>query len=189
MQKISKNLIIFVLLILMSGFAYYLGSKHSSSNSDSNDSDNNDSELFVWDPPQDILMSPSTNITNSATCRFKKSFNTFFQTKITNSESNPPEKIYYDFGNENEADTVTLFDLNTDYPKVKHNNGESGLTVLNNNSDTITLIGLDGINDPINHAFSIYKLFKKKGILIYSDMADNLFLIGPTGTLEMGYCR
>ncbi|GEM_PF-6631419 len=176
----QKNITIFVLLILVGYLAYYFGSKHSSGNNEN---------LFVWEPPQDILMSPSTNITDSATCRFKKSFNTFFEKKITNSELNPPERIYYIIGDDNEADTVTFVDLNTEHPKVKTNSGESELTVLNDNPDTITLIDLGGINDPA-HGFSTYKLFKKKGILIYSGAIDYFTIIGPiTGTLEMGYCN
>ncbi len=177
----QKNIIIFVLFILVASLGYYFGLKHPSAN---------DESLFVWEPPQDILMSPSTNITDSATCRFKKSFNTFFEKKITNSELNPPERIYYNIGDDNEADTVTFIDLNTEHPKVKTNSGESELTVLNNNSDTITMIDLSGISSSLDHAFSTYKLFKKKGILIYSDASDKVMvIIGPTGTLEMGYCH
>jgi len=178
--KKYRGLVIIILIIAVGGFAYYFGSKHSSSNNEN---------LFVWNPPQDILMSPSTNITDSATCRFKKSFNTFFEKKITNSELNPLERIYYNIGDDNEADTVTFVDLNTEHPKVKTNSGQSELTVLNNNSDTITLIDLNGINISPDHAFSTYKLFKKKGILIYSDASDRFVFTGPTGTLEMGYCH
>ena len=174
-----KWLIILVLFVIIGSSSYFLGLKHST----------NDGDVFVWEPSQDILTGPSKNITDSATCSFKKSFNTFFSKKITNAEPNPPEKIYYSVGDDNVADTVTFIDLNTEHPKVKTNSGQSELTVLNSNADTITLIDLSGINDSIDHGFSTYKLLRKKGILIYSDMADSLLTIGPTGTLEMGYCH
>ena len=178
-SKKYKIITVLILLILTGSISYYFGSKNFAKNGD----------LFVWNPPQDTLTSPSTNITNSATCRFAKSFNTFFMKKITNSELNPPERVYYDFGEDNQTDTVTFSDLNTDHPKVVTNTGQSDLTVLNNNSDTITLIDLTGINDPIGHAFSVYKLFKKKGVLVYTGATDSFFTLGPTGTLEMGYCN
>lgn len=184
MEKINKNIGVIVLLILAIAFGYYFGSKNSTKKN---------GDLFVWEPSKDIkdlMTSPSKNITDSATCSFKKSFNTFFQQKITNSELNPPERIYYDIGDDNEADTLTFTDLTTDHPKVTINSGTQGLTILNDNTDTITMINLNGINDPITHVFSTYKIFKKKGLLIYTDSADSYTLIGPTGgALEMGYCH
>lgn len=148
-------------------------------------------DLFVWNPPQDDpLISPSTNITNSATCRFKKVFNTFYgPPKITNSNpKQQPDSVTYAYGNEDEKDTVTFIDLNTQQPKVKINTGEYELKVLNDNPESITLINLAGA-DQQNHALSAYKIFKHKGVLIYIDFWEGKFLAGPTGTLEMGYCN
>ncbi len=170
----SKLVMIIILVILVGKISYSLGQGNTDKSKD----------LFIGNPPTDILLSPSKNITDSATCRFQKSFNTFYTKKITNSELTPPSRIYYNIGDDNEADTVTFVDLDTNFPKVKVNTGESALTIIQNTPENITL----GKTDPASGGIVVYNIFKKEGILVYYD-SRNFLLIGPTGTLEMGYCN
>ncbi|MCX6791874.1 MAG: hypothetical protein NT149_02450 [Candidatus Gottesmanbacteria bacterium] len=180
MNKISSWKI-FLFGLIIGGAIVYLGNNYQHNSNQTNG--NQISTVFEWLPPEGIL-SPSKNITDSTTCRFKKSFNTFFMAPPAGgNDSNPPERIRYVFADDNEADTVTFINLNTDHPTVKLNTGQGQLTVLDNNADSITMTKDNG------SSLVIYRILKKKGLLIYSDSYDNLFGSGPTGTLEMGYCN
>jgi hypothetical protein len=74
----------------------------------------------VWDRPIAVAHLP---IAKSTTCRIKKSLAVSYSKKITNEELDPPERVYYDAGDEDEADTVAFVDLDTKSPKVQSNGG------------------------------------------------------------------
>jgi len=43
-------------------------------------------------------------------------------------------------------------------------------------------------SNPPTDGFELYTIFRKQGIVIYSQQKDSIF-IGPFGVLEMGYCH
>jgi len=73
--------------------------------------------LFVWSRPMKFPI--NLPITQSATCRFKKSFGVGFQKP--DAESHRPEGISYSVHDEDETDTVTFIDLDTRSPTVRSN--------------------------------------------------------------------
>lgn len=172
-KKIAVIIRSIILLILVGGFAYYLGLNKS------------DRDLFTWKPTQGLL-SPSKNITDSTNCSFRKSFNVFFNADDPTQPTG--QKIRYSYSNDNTADTISLIDLDTDHPKIRTNSGEFEPAIVDNNPSTITLVDINNIKSSLGHPITIYKLFKKNGILIYADANDGP-IVGPFGSLEMGYCN
>jgi hypothetical protein len=82
-------------------------------------------------------------------------------------------------------DMVSFTDLDTKNPKLESNGGQSRLVVVFNDDEKVTLLNL-GNNQ--TDAAEMYTIFRKKGVVIYSQQKDSTF-IGPFGVLEMGYCR
>jgi hypothetical protein len=101
--------------------------------------------IFAWIRPVSPLI--KLPITQSATCRFKKSLNATFQKNVsgTFSEKYIPdpdesERVYYFVYDEDETDTVAFVDLDTNAPKVQSNAGQTSLQVIYRDAETLTLI-------------------------------------------------
>jgi len=114
--------------------------------------------LFVWSRPMQLPI--NLPITQSATCRFKKSFGVGFQKP--DAESRLPEGISYSAHDEDEADTVTFIDLDTRSPTVRSNGGQAPLRVLYSDSEMISVIhtSLDG------SAAEMYTICRTEGVVI-----------------------
>jgi len=167
------SVIILLILVLVGG--YYWGKSSISNNSNTSGSD-----LFSYERLSDLTYS-SNPITNSTTCSFKKVFNVFYKTDFSTMQTSSSTKIYYNFAKDNESDTVSFTDLNTIYPKAVINGKQAKLTTINDNDNTMSLFVSDNFGNQ-----GIYKIYKKTKLLIY---IDNLEVLMPHGTLEMGYCN
>lgn len=138
--------------------------------------------LFAWDRP--VLIPSSLPITKSATCRFKEGLAASFQKIPTPQNQDPPERIYYSESKEDEANTVSFVDLDSRTPKVQSNGGQATVIVVNDSEESITMLNHPGET----RATELYTVFKKKGVVIYSQQKSSDF-VGPFGILEMGYCN
>ena len=58
------------------------------------------------------------------------------------------------------------------------------MIVLHDDGNQLVLLNVQSPAD----AVELYTVFRKQGVVIYSQQKDSLF-IGPFGVLEMGYCR
>ncbi len=136
--------------------------------------------LFVWSRPMQLPI--NLPITQSATCRFKKSLGVGFQKPDT--ESRRPDGISYSAHDEDETDTVTFIDLDTRSPTVRSNGGQAAFRVLNSDKEIVSLVHttLDG------SATEMYTIFRTEGVVIHSTQLRSP-LIGPFGVIEMGYCN
>jgi len=141
--------------------------------------------LFVWDRPVAFARLP---IAKSTTCRIKKSLAAYYSKTITNEEPDPPERVYYEAGDEDEGDTVAFVDLDTKSPKVQSNGGQAPLSVLSDDGVTLQLINRRGLEPGPGGGTEIYTIFRDKGVVLHS-LQKTAFLVGPFGTLEMGYCN
>jgi len=141
-----------------------------------------DDPLFVWDRP--VLIPTNLPITKSATCRFKAGLAVSYEKKITNQELSPPGRVYYSESNEDEANTVSFVDLDTRSPKVQSNGGQGNLEVVNDSGEIVTVLN----HPPGADGAELYTIFRKTGIVIYSQQKDSL-PIGPFGVIAMGYCN
>jgi hypothetical protein len=136
--------------------------------------------LFVWSRPMQFPI--NLPITQSATCRFKKSLGVGFQKP--DAESRRPEGISYSAHDEDETDTVTFVDLDTGSPTVRSNGGQAALRVLTSDKEIISLVHtISG-----GTAAEMYTIFRTEGIVIHTQQQRSL-LIGPFGVIEMGYCN
>jgi len=142
--------------------------------------------LFVWSRPTQFPI--NLPITQSATCRFKKSVGLGFQGKVADDKSHPPEGISYSAADEDEANTVTFIDLDTRSPKVRSNGGQASLEVLYNDGEMLTLVHTSLTPETSGGAAEMYTVFRSKGVVIHSEQ-KNSPLIGPFGVTEMGYCN
>jgi hypothetical protein len=138
--------------------------------------------LFVWDRPT----SPSLRlpITQSATCKFKKGVAVSFH-RFNTEPPTAPERIYYSMSDEDESDTVAFLDLDTDAPKVQSNSGPASLQVLSRDGQMLTLIHTAAL--PLSGGTEVYTIFLDKGVVILTQQ-QNVALVGPLGTMLMGYC-
>lgn len=139
---------------------------------------------FTWERSQNEIT--LADLTKSATCSFNKDINTFYYQNFSKFEKE--KNIHYVVANSDPADTMTFVDLDTPQPRVRTNTGESILQVINDNSESITLISIPPsmLGVPTGDVV-IYRLFKQDGVLVYADTHSGF--LGPTGTLEMGYCH
>jgi hypothetical protein len=139
-------------------------------------------DLFVWDRPT-TPRPPKLPITQSASCRFKKTFAVGFYEFP--GDPNRPRRVYYSASDGDEADTVAFLDLDTNAPKVRSNGGQESLKVLYKGVRTLTLI--HAAEDPFETT-EVYTIFLDKGVVILSQQGDAAML-GPYGEIEMGYCN
>jgi hypothetical protein len=140
-------------------------------------------DLFVWERP----FYPVSNIpiTRSATCSFKQGLSVGIQKpKSTKQKHGGAERISYSTSAENESDTVSFINLDTKTPTVISNGGQASVVVLHDGGNQLTLLNIQSPADGVE----LYTIFKKQGIVIYSQQKDSSF-IGPFGVLEMGYCH
>ena len=140
-------------------------------------------ELFVWERP----FYPISNvpISRSATCSFKQGLAASYETRrINGTGRQEPGRIYYSTTPENESDTVAFLNLDTKTPLVQSNGGQASLIVVHDDGDQLTLLNLQSPEVGIE----LYTLFRKQGIVIYSQQKESLVL-GPFAVLEMGYCH
>jgi hypothetical protein len=135
--------------------------------------------LFSWSRPMRFPI--NLPITQSATCRFKKSLGVGFQKP--DAESRRPQGISYSAHDEDETDTVTFIDLDTPRPTVRSNGGQDTLRVLSTDKETTSLVHttVDGT------AVEMYTIFRAEGVVIHSTQQRSP-LIGPFGVIEMGCC-
>jgi hypothetical protein len=136
--------------------------------------------LFVWSRP--MRFPSNLPITQSATCRFKKSLGVGFQK--SDAESHRPDGISYSANDEDETDSVTFVDLDTRSPTVRSNGGQAALRVLSRDKEVTTLVHttVDG------NATEMYTIFPTEGVVIHSTQQHSP-LFGPFGVIEMGYCN
>jgi hypothetical protein len=139
--------------------------------------------LFVWDRPASPLL--KLPITQSATCSFKKGIAVSFH-RFSTEPPTAPERIYYSMSDEDEADKVAFFDLDTDAPKVRSNGGQSSLQVLYRGGRMLTLVHTADV--PLSGDTEVYTIFLDKGVVILNQQQD-AELIGPLGATLMGYCN
>lgn len=137
--------------------------------------------MFVWHRP--IQFPINLPITQSATCRFRKSLAAGFTKAATDNKSHIPEGISYSADDEDEADTVTFMDLDTRSPKVRTNGGQSPLQVLYSDPQMLTLATAYSGGD-----VELYTIFRNEGVVIHSAQKASP-VIGPFGLMEMGYCN
>jgi len=120
-------------------------------------------------------------ITQSATCRFKKSLGVSFQT--ADAESPRPQGIYYSASDEDETDTVTFIDLDTPRPTVRSNGGQVPLRVLSSDKEKTSLV-----HTTEDGAVEMYTIFRAEGVVIHSTQMHSPLSGHPFGVIEMGYC-
>jgi len=136
--------------------------------------------LFAWSRPMQFPI--NLPITQSATCRFKKSLGVGFQKP--DAVSRRPDGISYSAHDEDETDTVTFIDLDTRSPTVRSNGGQAVLRVLNSDKEVLSL----GHTTVDGTATEMYTIFRTEGVVIHSTQ-ERSPLIGPFGVIEMGYCN
>ncbi len=142
-----------------------------------------DPYAFTWERPSEYVFS---DLNKSAFCNFSKDVNTFYYQDVSRSETE--KNIHYLVSNDNGADPVILTDLDTPEPHIRTNAGEAPLIILNNDSVSITLMAQPSSSIFASKGDTVsYELFKEDGILVYTDIHNGL--LGPTGTMEMGYCH
>ena len=141
-------------------------------------------DIFVWSRPEFPI--DNRPLGKSATCLFKQSLDATYYKRITNAEPNPPARIYYGNGPENEADTVSFIDLDTGHPTVQSNGGRAPLLVLTSSANQISLVNKNGLGTA--EAVEIYTIFRDSGVVVHTKQWRNP-LLGPFSTLEMGYCN
>lgn len=159
-----KGLASIILAVIVAVCAYSLGETHRPAT------------LFSDFPPTDFTA--GSTITSSAICSFKKIFNVAdgFQ------DGNQNTSLNYNFSDDNPSDTVSFTALDTNNPVVVNNTGQSQLTVIHDDGDSITMV--DG--STTNGNFVTYRLYRKEKVLIYE---DTITLLIPQANLEMGYCH
>jgi len=135
--------------------------------------------LFVWSRPMQLPI--NLPITQSATCRFKKSFGVGFQKP--DAQSRRPEGISYSAHDEDEADTVTFIDLDTRSPTVRSNGGQAPLRILYRDNEMLSVL-----HTTSDGAAEMYTIFRTEGVVIHSTQMRSP-LIGPFGVIEMGFCN
>src|SRR5580698_6085821 len=123
--------------------------------------------LFVWDRPTSPVV--KLPITQSATCRFKKGVAVSFH-RFSTEPPTAPERIYYSMSDEDEADKVAFFDLDTDAPKVRSNGGQSSLQVLYRGGRMLTLVHTADV--PLSGDTEVYTIFLDKGVVILNQQQD-----------------
>lgn len=145
--------------------------KASHSNAPSNN-------LFTWTRPD----SPRSRlpITQSATCRFKRSLGVAF-TNLGAELATAGKQIHYQIGDEDESDTVSFVDLDTKTPKVQSNGGQASLNVVYDDGQRLTLLNNQ------QAGAEMYTIFRDSGVVVYTQQKESL-LIGPFGMIAMGYC-
>ena len=140
-------------------------------------------DLFDWERP--FYPMSSVPITRSATCSFKQGLSVGFHKPPSAKQKNDgAERVAYSISTENESDTVSFINLDTKTPTVQSNGGQASLVVLHDSGNQLVLLN----NQSPAVGIELYTIFRKQGIVIYSQQKDSLF-IGPFGVLKMGYCH
>ena len=145
--------------------------------------------IFAWNRPASPLI--KLPITQSATCKFKKSLNATFRKNVSSTfaekyipdDPDESERVYYFVYDEDETDTVAFVDLDTNAPKVQSNAGQTSLQVIYRDAGMLTLIHAEP-SDTI-----VYTIFLNKGVVTLSQHKNSGIIGGPYGVLAMGYCN
>lgn len=112
-------------------------------------------------------------------CEFKVISSFVYQNKKeTLSDKN--RKINY-ITTDEKPNLITFAGLSSKEPKLKGNMGDSPLTEIKNDNETIVLIEKNGIGD-----IFVYTIFKKEKVATW--YKSYKMLIAPFGMLSMGYC-
>lgn len=115
-------------------------------------------------------------------CEFKvTSAFTYKNDKDSLSENN--RKVYYktSVAPEDKKSLITFAGLSTKEPKIKGNFGDSPLSILKNDSETIVMAEQSLMGDTF-----IYTVFKKERVATW--YKSYKMLVVPFGMLSMGYC-
>ncbi|MEI6326804.1 MAG: hypothetical protein WCO78_01645 [Candidatus Roizmanbacteria bacterium] len=112
-------------------------------------------------------------------CEFKIVSDFSFTSK-GEATGNQNSKIYYGT-KENKPMLITFASLTSDKPKIKGNNGDGPVSILNNDDETITIAEKNDLGDTF-----IYTIFKKEKVATW--YKGYKLLTTPFGMLSMGYC-
>jgi hypothetical protein len=144
-----------------------------------------DEYFFVWRRP--LQIPNNLPLTDSTTCRFKKSVSAGYQPPSDDKE-HPPEGISYSASDEDETDTVTFINLDTPSPTVRSNGGQAAVKVIYRDAEMTTVVHTSLTSEIWGGAVEMYTIFKQTGVIIHSQQKDSLFA-GPFGVPAMGYCN
>jgi len=94
--------------------------------------------------------------------------------------SDKDRKVYYNTS-EGKPNLITFAGLSTKEPKIKGNMGDSPLTILKNDTETVVLVEQNAFGDMFT-----YTIFKKEKVAVWHKAYT--LVATPYALLSMGYC-
>ncbi len=171
-EKIKNNiigiLVVIILVLVVVGDFYISKDKNSKSVVD----DKQTTAPSFTDYGQPL----SEDIIN---CEFKVISNFFYENKDEVSDND--RKVYYETSEENKPNLITFAGLSTKEPKMKGNLGDTPLTMLKNDAESIVLVEQNAFGEMF-----VYTIFKKERVATWYKAYR--LVATPYGMLSMGYC-
>ncbi len=160
-SQIKKGLIgLIVLVLLIGGYFYFISD-----------------EQAIVASFKDNGQKLSDDIIN---CEFKVISNFIYKNR-KEPWSDKNRKIYYETSNNKIPNLITFAGLSTKEPKIKSNNGDSPVTIIKNDAESVVLIEQNDFGDMFT-----YTIFKQEKVAVWHKAYN--FLPAPYALLSMGYC-
>ncbi len=147
-------------------------------------------KIYNQTTPRISYSRPQTTLTNlpinqSTTCSFERVVTTSFENPEDPFAEDKDREIYYSNDKQSNPIITSFVDLDTDYPKMTANNGQSALVKVIDNADIVTLVDDTVINTGDN--LIIYTIHKKYGVASWTKQYS--LLSTPLALVSMGYCN
>lgn len=112
-------------------------------------------------------------------CEFKVISHFFYENK--DEVSDKDRKVYYETSEESKPILITFAGLSTKEPKMKGNLGDTPLTMLKNDAESIVLAEQNAFGEMF-----VYTIFKKERVATWYKAYK--LVATPYGMISMGYC-